>query len=132
MKHGAFGWNELMTTDQEGAKKFYTNLFGWETEEMTMEGMDCREGMTYTVIKVDDDPVGGLTGMPPGHEDMPPTWGVYVTVDDVDATAARVEELGGKLLGPPMDIPNVGRFCVIQDPQGAALCAITYVKKEGE
>ncbi|MEJ2703676.1 MAG: VOC family protein [Sedimentisphaerales bacterium] len=67
--------------------------------------------------------------MPPECKGMPPTWGVYVTVDDVDAPAARVEQLGGKLLQPPADIPNVGRFCVIQDPQGAALCAITYVKK---
>ena len=129
LRHGAFGWNELMTTDTEAARQFYTTLFGWETEEAPIEGM---EGMTYTVIKVDGDPVGGLTGMPPEGQSMPPTWGVYITVDDVDATAGRVEELGGKLLRPPMDIPKVGRFCVIQDPQGAALCAITYVKKGGE
>jgi len=116
MRHGAFGWTELMTTDAEAAKQFYTALFGWETEEAPMEVMEGMEGMKYTVIKVDGDPVGGLTGMP----------------HDVDATAGRVERLGGKLLRPPADIPNVGRFCVIQDPQGAALCAITYVKKEDE
>lgn len=132
LKHGAFGWNELMTTDTEAARQFYAALFGWETEEAPIAVVEGMEGMTYTVIKVDGDPVGGLTGMPPECEGMPPTWGVYVTVDDVDATAARVEELGGKLLRPPADIPNVGRFCVIQDPQGAALCAITYVKKENE
>lgn len=129
LKHGAFGWNELMTTDAEAAKQFYTALFGWETEEAPMEVMEGMEAMTYTVIKVDGDPVGGLTGMPPECQSMPPTWGVYITVDDVDATAGRVEELGGKLLRPPADIPKVGRLCVIQDPQGAALCAITYVKK---
>ena len=49
-----------------------------------------------------------------------------VTVDDVDTTAGQVETLGGKLLHPPTDIPSVGRFCVLQDPQGATLCAITY------
>jgi len=129
LKHGAFGWTELMTTDEEGARRFYTALFGWETEEAPMEGM---EGMKYTVIKVDGDPVGGITGMPPQCQGMPPCWGIYVTVDDVDATAGQVEQLGGKLLRPPADIPNVGRFCVIQDPQGAALCAITYVKREDE
>ena len=132
MRHGAFGWTELMTTDAEAAKQFYTALFGWETEEAPMEVMEGMEGMKYTVIKVDGDPVGGLTGMPPECQGMPPCWGIYVTVDDVDATAGRVERLGGKLLRPPADIPNVGRFCVIQDPQGAALCAITYVKKEDE
>jgi len=47
-------------------------------------------------------------------------------VDDVDATARQVETLGGKLLRPPEDIPGIGRFCVVQDPQGATLCAITY------
>ena len=132
LKHGAFSWFELMTKDVEGAKDFYRKLFGWETEEMPIEGMEGMEGMKYTVIKVDGDPVAGLTGMPPECQGMPPAWGVYITVDDVDVTAARVEELGGKLLRPPMDIPKVGRFCVIQDPQGAALCAMTYVKKEGE
>jgi predicted enzyme related to lactoylglutathione lyase len=129
LKHGAFGWTELMTTDEEGAKRFYGKLFGWETEQTLLEGIESMEGMKYSVIKVDGDPVGGITGMPPECKGMPPTWGIYLTVDDVDATAAQVEELGGKLLRPPADIPNVGRFCVIQDPQGAALCAITYVKK---
>ena len=132
MRHGAFGWTELMTTDAEAAKQFYTALFGWETEEAPMEVMEGMEGMKYTVIKVDGDPVGGITGMPPQCQAMPPCWGIYVTVDDVDATAGQVEQLGGKLLRPPADIPNVGRFCVIQDPQGAALCAITYVKREDE
>ena len=54
---------------------------------------------------------------------LPPAWGVYVTVD---ATARQVETLGGKLLRPPEDIPDIGRFCVLQDPQGATLCAIIY------
>lgn len=58
--------------------------------------------------------------------EKPPSWGACVTVDDVDATARQVETLGGKLLHPPTDIPSVGRFCVLQDPQGATLCAITY------
>jgi hypothetical protein len=57
---------------------------------------------------------------------MPPVWGTYVTVDDVDQTAKTAEKLGGKILMPPTDIPTVGRFCVIQDPQGAVISAITY------
>lgn len=123
LKHGAFGWVELMTTDQKAANEFYTTLFGWETEEYPMEGIK------YTVLKVDGEPVGGIMSTPHESPGMPPCWSVYVTVDDVDATAARVKELGGTVLRPPMDIPEIGRFCVLQDPQGATICAITYIKK---
>ena len=86
------------------------------------------EGMEYTLVKVGDTEVGGIMATPPEAQGMPPMWGVYVTVDDVDATAKLVEELGGTILMPPMDIPNVGRFCVIQDPQGAVISAITFVE----
>jgi predicted enzyme related to lactoylglutathione lyase len=123
MKHGAFGWRELKTTDPRAAAAFYTTLFGWETVDYPMEGM------TYTVLKVNGDETGGIMGIPPKSQGMPPMWSIYVTVDDVDATAKQVEELGGKILQPPIDIPMVGRFCVLQDPQGAAICAITYAKK---
>lgn len=123
MKHGAFGWTELMTTDPEAAKKFYEAIFGWETEKAPMDFVD------YTVVKVDGDAVGGLMKLPSEAEGMPPHWSVYVTVDDVDAVAAKVVEAGGKVLRPPDDIPEVGRFCVIQDPQGAVIQAMTYVKK---
>jgi predicted enzyme related to lactoylglutathione lyase len=56
----------------------------------------------------------------------PPHWGVYITVDDVDATAAKAQQLGATTIVPPTDIPNVGRFCTFQDPQGAVISAITY------
>jgi len=109
---GAFSWFELMTTDVKGAKKFYTQLFGWETEDMPMENM------SYTITKIGDEGVGGIMPIPAEAEGTPAHWGVYVTVDDVDATARKAEELGGKIHVPPTDIPNVGRFCVVQDPQG--------------
>jgi uncharacterized protein len=65
-------------------------------------------------------------GMPPDAPPMPPAWGCYVTVDDVDATLEKCAALGGKVLVPPMDVPTVGRMAVIQDPQGATLSVITY------
>ena len=122
--HGAFSWFELMTSDATAAKDFYTKLFGWKIEDMPMG-----EG-TYSVIKVKDEPEGsaGLMATPPGAQGTPPMWSIYITVDDVDATARMTEELGGKVLVPPRDIPKVGRFCVIQDPQGAVLCPISYVE----
>ena len=112
MKHGAFGWFELMTTDVESAKAYYKGLFGWDYETFPMPGGD------YTVIKVDGSGVGGIMGLPLECEGMPPSWDIYVTVDDVDAVAANVEGYG-KYTG---DV-------YIQDPQGAVICAITYVKK---
>ena len=123
-QHGAFSWFELMTTDVAIAKKFYSALFGWETEDMNMGEMN------YTVVKVGEDGQGGIMQTPSQAEGMPPNWGIYVTVDDVDATAGKVEELGGKIMVPPTDIPTVGRFCVLQDPQGAVISAITYVNNE--
>ena len=121
-QHGAFSWFELMTTDTESAKDFYSKLFGWKTEEMSMEDMK------YTVVKIGDEGVGGIMSIPPQAEGTPPNWGGYVTVDDVDATARKAEELGAKILVPLTDIPNVGRFFVLQDPQGALISAITYAE----
>ena len=119
-QHGAFSWCELLTTDVDAAKIFYARLFGWKTEGMTMPGM------TYTVVKAGNKEVGGIMAVPKDVRGMPPMWSAYVTVDDVDLTAKAAEQLGAKLLVQPTDIPNVGRFCVIQDPQGAVINTITY------
>jgi len=119
--HGAFSWSELMTTDPKAALAFYAQLFGW-----THEDMDMGTG-AYHVLKAGDVSIGGVMGMPPDAQPgMPPMWGCYVTVDDIDATAKRCTELGGQVLMPPTDIPTVGRMAVLKDPQGAVLSAITY------
>lgn len=120
-RHGAFSWFELMTGDVEGAGDFYGRLFGW-----TVEKMEMQNGMTYNVVKVNGEAAGGIMAMPPQAGAMPSMWGIYVTVDDVDATARAVKDMGGQVLMGPQDIPEVGRFCVIQDPQGAVLSVITY------
>ena len=122
--HGAFSWCELMTTNVEAAKNFYTKLFGWTTEEMSVA-----PGMTYTVVKVAGNGIGGIMSPPQGAQGMPPNWNSYVTVDNVDAVAKNAQQLGGKVLMGPHDIPTVGRFCVIQDPQGAVISAITYTNR---
>ena len=122
-QHGAFSWSELMTSDPEAAKKFYSELFGWKTDDMPMGDM------TYTVLKAGDKEVGGIMPIPEQAKGMPPYWGMYVTVDDVDATAKKAEELGAKTIVPLTDIPEVGRFFAFQDPQGAVISAITYAKK---
>jgi predicted enzyme related to lactoylglutathione lyase len=89
-----------------------------------MSGMMA--GMTYTVVQAGGTQIGGIMPMPPQAAGTPPHWGSYVTVEDVDATARHAEALGAKTLVPPTDIPNVGRFCTFQDPQGAVISVITY------
>lgn len=118
--HGAFSWSELATTDTAAAATFYSGLFGWTVKEMGAEMGD------YRVANVGDTGVAGIMSMPPGAPPMPPHWGCYVTVDDVDATLAQCAALGGKTVMPPMDIPGVGRMAVIQDPQGAVLSIMRY------
>jgi predicted enzyme related to lactoylglutathione lyase len=109
-----------MTTDVAAAKAFYRELFGWALRDMDMPSGP------YTTCQVGDTSVAGIMKMPADAPPMPPSWGCYVTVDDVDATAKKTAGLGGKVLVPAMDIPNVGRMAVIQDPQGAVLSVITY------
>ncbi|HFE38394.1 MAG TPA: VOC family protein, partial [Gammaproteobacteria bacterium] len=115
---GAFSWNELMTSDIVGAKAFYSALFGWQLNDM-----DTPMG-SYTMAKVGETEVAGMMATPEEAAGAPPAWGAYVTVDDVDAMPAKIESLGGKVILPPQDIPDVGRFLVMQDPQGAMLMLI--------
>lgn len=120
-KQGAFSWAELATTDVEGAKKFYTALLGWTTVQAPVEGM------SYTLAKVGEERVAGIMSNQCQGGEIKPQWRVYITVDDVDATAKKAEELGGKILMPPTDIPNVGRFSALMDPQGVMFSVITYL-----
>jgi predicted enzyme related to lactoylglutathione lyase len=107
---GHFSWNELLSGEVDGAAKFYTALFGWEA--IPMPG-----GMPYTIFKKNGMEVAGL--MKPPMPGVPPQWLPYVTVEAADTEAARIAELGGKIVAPPFDIPNVGRIAVARDPQGA-------------
>ena len=111
MAVGEFCWNELLTSDEAGATKFYSAVFGWQTADFP--GAD----MKYTLWKNQGKGVGGLMKRP--MDSIPPHWLGYVTVADVDATAKKVGEAGGKVMMPPFDVPTVGRIAVFQDPQGA-------------
>ena len=116
---GTFCWNELMTKDVAGARSFYGGLLGWKVEEM-----DMGPGGTYTLWKRGKDRVGGCMAMPPdlAASGAPPHWVSYVQVPDVDASAQKATALGGKVCHGPADIPGVGRFAVLTDPQGADFC----------
>jgi len=110
---GRFVWYDLVTPDPEAGAKFYTAVTGWGTT--TWEGGPH----PYTMFTRDDVPLGGITPLSMMPEGTPPHWLAYVSTPDVDATAARAEELGGRVLSPPDDIPEVGRFAILGDPQGA-------------
>jgi predicted enzyme related to lactoylglutathione lyase len=122
-KHGTFCWNELMTRDTGAAGKFYSQLLGWKMADSGMPGMD------YTMFKVDglEQSAGGMMAMPPEVPAYVPShWMSYITVDDIDATCARVKELGGSVLFGPQAIPNLGRFITVQDPTGATVAFIQF------
>ena len=110
---GRFVWHELMTTDTDAAAAFYSKVVPWKTQDSGMP--------SYTLWMAGKTQVGGLTGLPSDGADSstPPHWIVYVATPDVDATVAEAERLGGKVLKSATDIPNMGRYAVLTDPQGA-------------
>lgn len=122
-QHGAFSWNELMTTDVQASKSFYSELFGWEMHDEKLPDM------TYTMLKAGNQEVGGIMQIPDDAQGAVSSWGSYVTVENVDKQAEKAKLLGGTIIMPPRDIPNVGRFAVFTDPQGAMLTLITYTKE---
>ncbi len=116
--HGKFVWYELMTIDPKAAETFYRAVVGWGGQDSGMPGM------AYTLLTVDGVPAAGLMEMPERvrSSGAPPSfWTGYVYVDDVDASAAQAVSDGAAVHHPPDDIPGVGRFAVISDPQGAAV-----------
>jgi predicted enzyme related to lactoylglutathione lyase len=113
---GGFVWYELLTSDLKAAESFYGKVVGWTAQDAGTSGM------TYMLLHADGAPLGGMMTMP----GMPPHWIGYIEVDDVDAVAAKVERLGGKIVRGPEDIPGVGRFAPVNDPQGVGFCLIRW------
>ena len=116
---GTFGWDELWTTDRKKAAEFYTGLFGWGAKEGDMGEMGV-----YTEWQNGGQSIGGMMQISPDMGPVPPNWLPYFMVEDCDAVANKAAATGGKLFVPPTDIPHVGRFSVIQDPQGATFAII--------
>jgi predicted enzyme related to lactoylglutathione lyase len=113
--HGTFYWNELMTRNAEGAKKFYGDALGW-----TFDAMPNSNG-TYWIAKVGDKPVGGIFTLGPEHAGMPDSWMAYIAVDDIDARLKKAKAGGGKVMREPFEIPGVGRIGILQDSSGAVI-----------
>jgi predicted enzyme related to lactoylglutathione lyase len=119
---GRFVWYDLMTTDQEAARSFYTKVVGWDTE--LWEGGGETD---YHMWKAGDTSIGGVMDLPAEAREQgaPPHWMAYIAHPDTDAATAKVQELGGKVIAEPWDLPEVGRMAVVADPHGAVFAIFT-------
>lgn len=119
---GRFVWYELMTTDMEAAKAFYADVVGWSTKDASIPGL------AYTLFTAGGASVSGLMILSTDARERGarPSWIGYVGTDDIDATAGRIEQLGGIVQVPPTDIHDVSRFAVLSDPQMAWLGLLNW------
>lgn len=117
---GRFVWHELMTTEPESAANFFSKLIGWKRQPWAQDP-------SYTVLAAKESPMAGVMPLPDEAKaaGAPPNWLTYIYTPDIDETAQQASSLGAKILKGPADIPTIGRFAVIQDPQGAVFAAIT-------
>ncbi len=113
MAQGDFIWHELCTTDPVAAADFYARIVGWTAGASPVPGMD------YRLLCLGERPVAGVMTLPPEQMPPRPVWFGYIAVDDIDAKAAEIAAAGGTIHKPPQDIPSIGRFAVVADPQGA-------------
>lgn len=117
---GALGWTELMTRGVDKAIAFYSKLLGWSTQTVPMGDFN------YTLFLRGGTKAAGGMEIPAGMEQVPPHWMAYFQVADTDRTFARAKELKAEEIMPPTDIPNVGRFAILRDPQGAPFSILKY------
>ena len=125
---GSIGWIDLSVPDAEKIRSFYAEVIGWETSPV-----DMGEYQDFNMIPPGTEmPVAGICNARGMNADVPPQWLMYVIVEDTDASAARCEELGGKIVIAPKDMGQNARFSVIQDPAGAVLAIFAIVEGEDE
>lgn len=117
---GTFSWTDLTTTDQDAAKQFYGQLFGWSAIDNPVG-----DGIVYSMMQIDGKDVAAISPQPEQQRDagVPPVWNSYITVESADATVDRAQKLSATVHAPPFDVMDVGRMAVIQDPQGAYFIA---------
>jgi predicted enzyme related to lactoylglutathione lyase len=115
---GSFCWNELYTTDPARAADFYMGLFAWTKDS---KHTDMGE---YVIFNFGGRNAAGMMKIPKEWGPVPPHWMVYFAVDDCDRIVEKAKSLGARVTVPPTDIPEVGRFAMLTDPQGAGFAVI--------
>lgn len=125
---GSLCWMDLATTDQEAAKKFYGELFGWGAKDSPMG-----ENQFYTMFSIDGREVGAGYTLAEHQRamGMGPHWMPYVATESADASVKRAEELGAKIIAPAFDVFDAGRMAMFEDPTGAKLCVWEAKKNVG-
>ena len=119
--HGTFNWNELMTRDVAGMKKFYAHTLGW-----TFEKFPGDKEPPYWIIKVAGKGIGSLLDISYAHfKGMKEQWVTYVAVDDVDERVKKAVAAGARIMRPALDIPNVGKIAFLTQPDGAMVAWMT-------
>ena len=118
---GQFLWYDLLTSDIENAKAFYTDIVGWGAQIWE----ESKE--TYTMWTLDKQPIGGIMLLPEQakQQGAPPHWMGYIGTSDVTTTLNKAKDLGAQIFVPPTNIPEVGTFAVMADPQGAVIAVYT-------
>ncbi len=117
VKVGTIGWTDLTVDDAESIRKFYTEVVGWTADPVDMGGYNDFN-MTPPAT---GEAVAGVCHAKGGNTDLPTQWIMYVTVEDIEGSARRCEQLGGKVLTGPTGSAGKDRTCVIQDPAGAVM-----------
>jgi predicted enzyme related to lactoylglutathione lyase len=121
--HGTFHWNELLSRDVEGDKRFYSDTIGW-----SFEPMSTADGGTYWCAIQGGQPVAGIFSISGAEFDgVPVGWMPYLAVDDVDARTERAVKAGAQLMRPIFDVPDVGRIAILREPGGAGIGWMTPV-----
>ena len=115
---GTITWRDLTVKDATKLRDFYSRVVGWKTSEVKMG--DYSDYCMH--VPTSDEVVAGVCHARGHNANLPPQWLMYITVKDVDRSAARCKKLGGKVLVKPRPMAG-GRFCVIRDPAGA-VCAL--------
>ena len=111
-----FIWQELVTSDQEVCGTFFSKLFGWELKKV-----DAGEFGTYTLFQKNGEDVAGMMSPTMDTPGKGSYWHSYIAVEDIDSCAKQTEDLDGKALVPPHDVPDIGRICAVSDPTGAVV-----------
>ncbi|MEL7506906.1 MAG: VOC family protein [Cyanobacteria bacterium J06633_23] len=113
-ENGVFSWVDLMTSDQEAAKAFYTELFSWKFQDMPVDN-----GSIYSMAFKGNRTVAALFARPDNMQQVPPHWNSYINVPDLDAAVQHWQDQGGTVEMPPCDVMDSGRMAMVIDPTGA-------------
>ncbi len=122
---GTIIWHDLTVANADGLRDFYADVTGWEPSSVAMGDYNDFNMNSKTT----GQPVAGICNARGSNAELPPQWLIYITVEDVAASASKCEALGGKVIVGPKGMGTYGRYCVIQDPAGAVAALFTPASK---